>query len=361
MDDEIANLVPYETIISETRIKVIPQMAMTLIDGKVLNFVTGTASSQSCPICGSSPKMFNNLANLDKFRPRPGSLQYGLSPLHARIRIFELLLHISYRLPIKKWSARGNDKAVVEQRKLYVQGEFWSRLKLRVDYPQPGGAGSSNDGNTARRAFSNYTTLAEILDIDVELIRRFKVILETISHSYAIDPVAFQKYCSDTAELYVSKYNWYYMSASCHKILIHGADIVRNSLLPIGTLSEQPAESKNKHYRWDRLHHTRKSSRLATMTDLMYRSIDFSDPKMSTESLRHVQMNVRKEPFDEEARQLMLCPDPPVVSQPIVRPLFDEEIEEGEEQDEQNVDVDPEDDDAFLEVVLESLEGQDEY
>jgi len=72
----------------------------TLIDGKVLNIITNTKSTQTCPICHATPKQFNDFSNRSRstFMPDPKSLQYGLSPLHAWIRFFECCLHISYRL-----------------------------------------------------------------------------------------------------------------------------------------------------------------------------------------------------------------------------------------------------------------------
>jgi len=80
---------------------------MTLIDGKVLNIITGTKSMQSCPICQATPKQFNNLENIkcetEIFLPNPKSLQYGISPLHCWIRFLECCLHISYRLNVKVW------------------------------------------------------------------------------------------------------------------------------------------------------------------------------------------------------------------------------------------------------------------
>lgn len=71
---------------------------MTLIDGKVLNVITGTRSMQTCPICHATPKEFNDLSNTTKvFVSEPESLQYGIQPLHAWIKFFECCLHISYR------------------------------------------------------------------------------------------------------------------------------------------------------------------------------------------------------------------------------------------------------------------------
>lgn len=130
---------------------------LTLIDGKVLNVITGIKSMQICPICHATPRQFNDLSNINTksttFLPRPNNLQYGISPLHAWIRFLECLLHISYRLHLKKWQIRSKeDKENFAQRKREVQTILWQKMGLKVDQPKSGGSGITNDGNTARRA-----------------------------------------------------------------------------------------------------------------------------------------------------------------------------------------------------------------
>lgn len=76
---------------------------LTLIDEKVLNVLTETASSQRCPICGANPKQILEIDNFNapQFAPKKAdNLQYGISPLHAWIRFFECVIHISYRIEI---------------------------------------------------------------------------------------------------------------------------------------------------------------------------------------------------------------------------------------------------------------------
>ena len=57
--------------------------------------------------------------------------------------IFECILHISYRLTIKKWQIRG-DAAVknCNSRKKNLQTELWNKLGLLVDFPRDSGSGS---------------------------------------------------------------------------------------------------------------------------------------------------------------------------------------------------------------------------
>ena len=80
----------------------------TVVDGKAINAVMRNLSQQTCYICGATPVKMNNytsrVRNLD-------SLKFGLSPRHAWIRVFEAILHISYRLEIKKWKViKRSDK-----------------------------------------------------------------------------------------------------------------------------------------------------------------------------------------------------------------------------------------------------------
>lgn len=72
----------------------------TIVDGKVCNAATNTTSTMKCYICGETSKHFNNLRK--KKEENPETFKFGLSILHARIRCFEFLLHLSYKLTIKK-------------------------------------------------------------------------------------------------------------------------------------------------------------------------------------------------------------------------------------------------------------------
>jgi len=89
------------------------------------------------------------------------------------------------------------------------------------------------------------------------------------------------------------------MTATLHKILVHGADIIRTSILRVGMLGEEASEAKNKFYKNDRINHTRKCDRISTMSDLFYRSMDCSDPVIS--SLRLKNCKEREQHFPKEA------------------------------------------------------------
>lgn len=220
-----------------------------MIDGKVRNILTGTNSTQSCPICGASPKQFMSIRDLKSpvFEPKPSTLKYGVSPLHAWIRFLEFVLHLSYRIAIKKWQVRNpEDKNTIKQRKQEIQKNFWEKMGLHIEKPKSNGCGSTNAGNTARRVFANLELFASITNVDIDLLRHFHIILVSISCEFRINFKKFNDFCIDTADLYFNKYDWYPMSATVHKILVHSAQIMEASLVPVGCLGENASEARNK-------------------------------------------------------------------------------------------------------------------
>ena len=72
------------------------------------------------------------------------------------------------------------------------------------------------------------------------------VILRTINCHFEIDLMKFENYASETAKLFIENYPWYYMPRSVHQVLVHGSRITSTMLLPIGSLSEEAQEARNK-------------------------------------------------------------------------------------------------------------------
>ncbi|CAI6353622.1 unnamed protein product [Macrosiphum euphorbiae] len=117
-------------------------------------------------------------------------------------------------------------------------------MGLNIDVVKQG-VGTTNDGNSARRFFENPNKVAEITGLDETLIYNFSVILQVISSGQRVDYIKFGVYCTKTAERYISLYKWYYMPSSVHKLLFHGADIIKHAIVPIGQLSEEAQEARN--------------------------------------------------------------------------------------------------------------------
>ena len=190
--------------------------------------------------------------------------------------VFDFLCFTQFIL----YKVAKKDKLAVNARKKQIQDRFKKEMGLIVDVPKQG-FGTSNDGNTARRFFSNPRLAAAITGIDEDIIGRFRTILISINSDYTINAEKFRAYCLATADKYILLYSWYYMPTSVHKILIHGTSVINHFLLPIGELSEAAQESKMKDIRKYREHYTRKYNREKTNEDLLHRLILSSDPYLS--------------------------------------------------------------------------------
>lgn len=192
----------------------------------------------------------------------------------------------------------------MKERKCKIQDDFRKRLGLLVDVPKPG-FGSSNDGNTARRFFKNNKVSSEITGINEDLIIRFYVILQCLSSGHKLDFKKFDIFCWKTAEMYVDLYPWYYMPPSVHKILCHGSSIAASFILPIGQLSEEAQEARNKDIKHFRENHTRKTSRVDLNSDIFHRLLLSSDPLIS--STREVKTKKRK--LHQSVKNLLIIDD----------------------------------------------------
>jgi len=212
-------------------------------------------------------------------------LQYGLSTLHCKIKFFECIIHIAYKLPFKKWIVSQSEKQKLDDRKRKIQNDFKTEMGLLVDKVKTG-YGTSNDGNTARRFFNNIELSSKITGVDIDLIKSFALILSIISSGYNVHVENFKNLLRNTFKLYIELYPWYYMPATVHKVLVHGAEIVAKSVLPIGMLSEDALEATHKVIRKARLEHTRKCRRKDTNRDLMVYLLIYSEPILSTVSIK---------------------------------------------------------------------------
>lgn len=147
----------------------------------------------------------------------------------------DVFLHISYKVEHKKWRLNSS---LYKERKTEIQKQFKLHMGLIVDKPKPG-FGSSNDGNnTARRFFRDSEKSAAINGLDANLLQNFDTILRVISSGLKVHIEEFENFATETRELYLSLYSWYNIPATVHKILNHGAAIIKYHIVPIGQLSE---------------------------------------------------------------------------------------------------------------------------
>lgn len=338
VENEIAALKPFQETIAGVKVSIYFHLHLTMIDGKVLAVITGTESTQRCCLCKAKPSEFNNLSNIStRFKVHEDTTKFGLSTLHLWIRSLEWMLHVSYRITVKKWQMRGDLKNILAARKSIIQEQLFKRLGIRVDFPCSGGSGNSNSGPVARTAFSKPDDFAEVLGLNIDLVKRIGTILVAVSCQLPLDVDKFSKFCFDTAVFYVENYNWFPMPPSIHKALIHSRDILLANDLPLGMLAEDASESCNKLYRQNRQFHARKVNREKNLYDVFNRALDSSDPIISSNNL-HKRMNGRRRRkcIPQEVRNLLKAPE--------ISP--NEEVDECE--------------DSFIEMLEEATEELDD-
>lgn len=104
----------------------------TMIDGKALDYLSDSNHS-NCNICDAKPNQMNNFDYLKTLKCKVQYYSFGLSTLHCWIRFLECLLHIAYRLQIKRTDARGaeNQKTVADDKKR-IQDKFRAKTGLII-------------------------------------------------------------------------------------------------------------------------------------------------------------------------------------------------------------------------------------
>ncbi|KAG5682814.1 hypothetical protein PVAND_012140 [Polypedilum vanderplanki] len=282
LQEQIAAIrsIDYPLQIGVRSVTIKPKFYMTLIDGKVFAILNDT-SMQSCPICKRKPSQFNNESVWNTNQTDKKALNYGISPLHLWIRLFECVLHTGYKKVGN--NDRGGQTQEVKENKAIIQARFLNLFNMRVDFPNPKG-GNSNTGNVARRAFADPELFAKCLGFEgeeVEIIRMLRNVLLCFSCQLPINTDKFREYCKAIFDLWMHLFPWFKMTPTLHKLLCHGEELIKASPLPLGMLTEEGAESKHKIYRSDGLHHARQSSRIKNLTDIFHRSLEFSDPFFS--------------------------------------------------------------------------------
>jgi len=215
----------------------------------------------------------------------------------------ECILHIAYRINIKIWkvSSKSGDKSIIEEQKKKIQKDYREKAGLLLDIPKQG-FGTTNDGNTARRFFSDPQLASQITKVDENLINRYATISNVLACGFEINYMTFEQFCTETAEYYVRLYPWYYMPPTVHKVLVHGSRKAKFAILPIGQLSEEALEARNKDVRNFWLNHTRKFCRTTTNRDLFQRLLSTSDPVIC--STYHYKF--KKNHLPEEMKNLII-------------------------------------------------------
>lgn len=80
---------------------------------------------------GATPKDMNNIPPIIRRMCNTFTYKFGISILHFYLRCFEFLLHISYKLELEKWAARGKDaQDNVKKRNNKITSKFYEEMGL---------------------------------------------------------------------------------------------------------------------------------------------------------------------------------------------------------------------------------------
>lgn len=126
----------------------------TMIDGKICNWLTDQYSTKSCNICRVNPSKINDLKFVKSLVSQESYYKFGLSTLHAWIKFLEYVLHVSYKLGIRKEDSKAEKKLKIANRKSEVQKLLKEKMQLTVDVVKQG-FGTTNTGNI----IFNFNTL----------------------------------------------------------------------------------------------------------------------------------------------------------------------------------------------------------
>lgn len=198
------------------------------LDLKCLNAVYDNKNTHACPICLKSTKDFNKAIDFPVVSE--ARLRHGAGVLHTKIRTMEALVKVAERLELRKYRC---SKDQVEERKREIQRDLWQSIGVRFGVVTQG-FGTSNTGNTARKFFERPKTIAMVLKLPYEVVRRLAVVMVAISCQLPLNDHNFRNYLLETRKAWCEEFHWYPMSPTIHKILAHGADIAFASSVTLG-------------------------------------------------------------------------------------------------------------------------------
>lgn len=149
-----------------------------------------------------------------------------------------------------------------------------------MDVPKPG-FGNSNDGNTARKFFSNPEISGKILGVDPEFIRLIAKALHMISSNETQNIEEFEEVMIRIHTIARNKYNNVNIPPTLHILICHGPFIMRLFDCKLGQYTEESQEKRNKDVRKARLEHARKDTRLHNLEDIAHWLLEESDPVLN--------------------------------------------------------------------------------
>ena len=228
----------------------------TMTDGKVVNYATDNTATLRCNICKKTFRDFKD--DLPTFDPISDKIaDFGIAPLHSKLKIFDYLLNLSRKNNIKIFMNESNielsPKKVKEIetkfKNSYIEN-FWEKGAI-VDRVKVG-YGTSNTGPMVDKLFKDPNFISATLNIDLGLVEDFIKISELLNSKDKIDLTVYMELANNCIKILRSKYSFISIYPHIHKILVHGPSIIQIlqawDFRP-GVFPEQSQEGLNKQIR----------------------------------------------------------------------------------------------------------------
>ena len=94
-EDEIRDLTPSAHSRGEKSFEITHDSSLSVIDEKVLNAILENRATNTCPLFHAKPSEINNIDQIRTEHVPKETLQFGVSPLHARISSMQCILNIA--------------------------------------------------------------------------------------------------------------------------------------------------------------------------------------------------------------------------------------------------------------------------
>ena len=286
-------------------------------DMKIVSFKMKQASSR-CSHCGATPSERQD-PNL-MFRAKPEALALMcVSVLHFGPRTMENFLNIGFRQDFEAWQRRTPEqKELAKERKKIIQANFKRELSLAICEPRSGGLGSSNTGNTARKAFNHphFFAVQIIKNPDQNVMRVARCsrlitmtrnIWIVLRSCMKVNVDKLQDYCDIARKIYEGLWDWYPMSPTLHKVLCHIREIIQYfpPTITSGMLSEEATETANKDIKNFIEHHAPQHDLTARNLSVFTRFIVRSDPEVLAHEFPRKITKSNQEEYPEEVREML--------------------------------------------------------
>ena len=102
--------------------------------------------------------------------------EYGISPLHCKVKCIAFILKLAYTLPRSEETKTDN----TSRENIQNIQQFFRKLGFKVDCPKHG-YGNTNDENTFKKFFENVEVTTQITGVNYEILKRLPAILNVLN------------------------------------------------------------------------------------------------------------------------------------------------------------------------------------